>query len=88
VQEALANAVRHAGASHIAVDVRFGDEVRIEVADDGDGFPAGVDVARLERGGGMGLIGMRERAAEAGGELRIASRPGRGTAVRVTVPVT
>src|SRR5581483_2393180 len=85
-QEALGNSLRHAEALTIRVELQFGDDVRLEVADDGRGFASSGDLASLERGGGMGLVGMRDRAAEVGGRLELASRPGRGTTVRAVVP--
>jgi signal transduction histidine kinase len=91
-QEALTNAQRHSGAKEIAVAATFGDrEARLVVADDGRGFDGGsVDNGAVDNGvagrGGFGLIGMRERAALAGGHARIDSRPGGGTTVTVTVP--
>ncbi|HEY7471191.1 MAG TPA: PAS domain S-box protein [Gemmatimonadota bacterium] len=85
VQEALANAVRHAGASRIRVSLRADDDaVSAEIDDDGRGLAAdrgdGDDVP------GMGLVGMRERARNAGGALEIDSAPGAGTRVRVVLP--
>jgi signal transduction histidine kinase len=81
-QEALANVVKHAHASDAAVDITAaGGAVAMEVRDDGRGFDAAVG-----RGGGFGLRSMRARAADLGGKLEIASGPGRGTLVRVTVP--
>jgi two-component system, NarL family, sensor histidine kinase UhpB len=80
-QEALANAARHSGASHVNVKLRRGDGgVALEVADDGRGF-AFEDAER-----GLGIGGMRERALLVGGELTIESRPGQGTTVRLAVP--
>ena len=82
-QEALANARRHAAASHVAVTLTyFADEVSLDVADDGRGF----DPAAAGRSGGMGLLGMRERVEGLGGRLAIESAPGEGTAVAVTLP--
>ena len=81
VQEALTNAVRHAGASKIRIDVTEGDGcVEIAVADDGQGFDLD------EKPKGFGLTGMRERVELAGGELDIDSRP-TGTTVRAKLPV-
>ena len=82
VQEALTNAVRHAGASHIRIDVSERDgHVEVAVADDGRGFdPETTD------GGGFGLTGMRERVELADGELDIDSGPS-GTTVRARLPV-
>ena len=86
MQEALTNAVRHADASRIRVTLRTGDGVlRVSVEDDGRGFA----VARDHRDGsrGLGLVGMRERARNAGGSLTIASAPGGGTRVRAELPL-
>jgi two-component system, NarL family, sensor kinase len=81
VGEALANVRRHAAARQVEVTLGgTGRRVRLTVVDNGKGF----DVRR--RGRGLGIDGMRERAALAGGTLTIRSRPGRGTTVTVTVP--
>jgi signal transduction histidine kinase len=83
-QEALTNAVKHADAGRIDVDVREdGDAVEIVVRDDGQGFDA--DAAASSAG--FGLLGMRERIALAGGTLNVVSSPGEGTEVRARVPV-
>lgn len=85
VQEALTNAVRHADASRIRVALRAGDETLcVTVEDDGRGFAAPGDLR--DGGHGLGLIGMRERARNAGGSLTIASAPGAGTRVRAELP--
>lgn len=83
VQECLANVARHAGATR--VDIRLaatGAGVTLEVRDDG----RGVTAEQLTAPASLGLLGMRERAAQLGGALRIAGEPGRGTTVMVTVP--
>jgi signal transduction histidine kinase len=82
VQEALTNAVRHAGATRIQIDVGEHDGcVDVAVADDGRGFdPA------TAHSGGFGLTGMRERVELADGELDIDSGP-EGTTVRARLPV-
>jgi signal transduction histidine kinase len=82
VREALANSVKHADASAVAIDISATDRVvAIEVRDDGRGFmPAGVGV------GCFGLQSMHSRATQLGGRLTITSAPSRGTAVRVEVP--
>lgn len=80
-QEALSNAARHSGATHVAVVLRHDAEgTELTVADDGRGF-AFDDSER-----GLGIGGMRERALLVGGELTIESRPGAGTTVRLTIP--
>jgi len=80
-QEALANVRKHASAVQVAVRLRYaGDQVQLEVTDDGVGFdPAVVN-------GGYGLRGMRVRVAEAGGSVTVASAPGKGTSVLAEVP--
>jgi signal transduction histidine kinase len=79
VSEALANAIKHAGASSIAIDVRREDgELVASVADDGRG---GADPS------GSGLQGLADRVESAGGRLRVDSQPGAGTTVVATVPV-
>jgi signal transduction histidine kinase len=90
-QEALTNARRHSGARRAWVSVTLDDrEARLTVTDDGRGFDPALrdDPAGRPRHGGFGLLGMRERAALAGGHARVDSRPGAGTTVTVTVPVS
>jgi two-component system sensor histidine kinase UhpB len=81
-QEALSNAVRHADAEHVNVQLgREDDTVTLVVADDGRGFA-------LDRfDAGLGLGGMRERALLVGGDLQVESRPGEGTRVQLKVPI-
>jgi signal transduction histidine kinase len=81
VQESLTNAVRHAGASCIRIDVTERDGfVEVAITDDGRGFD-------LEaRAGGFGLVGMRERVKLAAGELEIETAP-TGTAIHARLPV-
>jgi signal transduction histidine kinase len=83
-QEALHNALRHSGAAEIRVTLsRSPRRVILEVADDGHGFAPDAPDAP----GGLGLASMRGRAAAAGGTLTIRSAPGRGTTVRLSVPL-
>ncbi len=87
VQEALSNALRHADAASVWIRVRGGDgHVVAEVEDDGRGFEPSGSVESNEAG--LGILGMRERASIAGGELEIESASGRGTTVRVRVPTS
>ena len=80
VQEALTNALRHAGGSRAVVTLAYGDGVLdIEVADDGVGHGDGV-------GNGHGLLGMRERAAVFGGRIDAGPREGGGYAVLARLP--
>ena len=83
VQEAISNAARHSGAPSIHVAVgRAGDTLRIVVSDAGRGFDPG-----LGRQGGLGLMGMNERAVLLGARLSIESALGRGTRVALDVPL-
>jgi signal transduction histidine kinase len=90
VQEALTNVSRHAQATKAVVNISERDGVvRATVTDDGQGLP---DAARLgPRGdgleGGFGMSGMRERAELVGGELELVPAAGRGTVVRLEVPL-
>jgi signal transduction histidine kinase len=79
-QEALHNALRHAGAETVCVRLaRTGRRVTLEVKDDGHGFTPEAPA------GGVGLASMRQRAADVGGTLAVKSGP-KGTLVRMTVP--
>ena len=82
VQEALTNAVKHAGPAHAEVTLRYAhDQLEIEVCDDGRGpAPEGTDP-------GHGLVGMRERVALYGGALTAGRRNGGGFVVRARMPL-
>jgi signal transduction histidine kinase len=83
--EAITNAVKHGGAEAIQVQICFrAAEIELRIKDNGAGFdPA----HQLDQASGcFGLLGMRERAREVRGELRILSQPGNGTQVVVTAP--
>jgi two-component system sensor histidine kinase UhpB len=86
IQEALANAVRHSEPRNVQVRIRRRHRAVVAaVSDDGNGFSA--DEGRAANGG-LGLLGMRERAEVLGGRVDVRSRPGRGTLVRVEIPIT
>jgi signal transduction histidine kinase len=82
-QEALANAVRHADASRVALRLgQLDGQVEVTVSDDGCGFdPAAVGTRR-----GMGLASMRERVEELGGVFDLRAATGEGTTVRALIP--
>jgi signal transduction histidine kinase len=86
IQEALTNAVRHAGpGTGVAVRIDHGDAVlRIAIDDDGRGSP----LAAVPHGGGNGLPGMRERAEAVGGTLAAGPQPGGGYSVTATLPLS
>jgi signal transduction histidine kinase len=83
VQEALSNALKHSGGTRADVRVRYrpGD-IEVEIVDNGHG----VTRAAATRSGGLGLIGMRERAALHGGRLTAGPGAGGGFAVRAQLP--
>jgi signal transduction histidine kinase len=81
VQEALTNALKHAGPARARVTVRYAeDALELEIADDGPGPD------KASGGGGYGLAGMGERVALYGGTLRSGTRPGGGYAVSARLP--
>jgi signal transduction histidine kinase len=84
-QEAITNAMKHARAKLIEVELEFVDkEARLRVKDNGRGF----DSAQPSAGpSGFGLIGMRERAAELHGQFAVRSAAGRGTEISLAVPI-
>jgi ligand-binding sensor domain-containing protein/signal transduction histidine kinase len=85
-QEAVNNAMHHAGAS--IIDVTLGYDIRgvqLSVDDDGSGFVH--DPAAFVQGGHFGLKGMQERAAEIGGVLRIDTQPAKGTRISLRVDI-
>lgn len=85
LQESLANVAKHARASRVEVTLRFdGDACSLLVADDGQGF----DTGKSSPVGHYGLLNIRERAQRIGGTASVASSPGQGTRVSLSVPLT
>ncbi len=87
-QEALNNALRHAGARHVVIRVQQdADHLTLTVADNGVGFilPSRPDL--LTSQGRFGLVGMQERVSRLGGRLTIDTAPGRGTRVIARFPI-
>ncbi len=81
VQESLTNALKHADPSEVIVRVDHDDtRVQVEVVNDGA-------TGRVERDGGLGLAGMRERARLLGGHLSATAEPAGGFRVHATLPV-
>jgi signal transduction histidine kinase len=86
IQEALANVGKHAGAQRVGVKIIEQDSgYLVRVTDDGIGI-AGTDDQQVSEPGHLGLVLMRERAAFAGGWLRLSSPPGGGTMVTFWIP--
>jgi signal transduction histidine kinase len=79
VAEALANAAKHAQASEVRVQAHTTDEIlSVCISDDGIG---GADSRK-----GSGLIGLKDRIEVLGGRMRVASPPGGGTSIDITIP--
>ncbi|NJD19523.1 MAG: PAS domain S-box protein [Gemmatimonadetes bacterium] len=86
VQESLSNALRHSGTDRARVAVWVEDErIAALVEDTGRGFRAAQVSAD---GGGLGLLGMQERAVMLGGRVLVDSTPGEGTRVRIELPTS
>jgi signal transduction histidine kinase len=85
VQEALHNIAKHSLAKNFRVRLEGSREtLRLLVEDDGVGFSK----RRISHGNGFGLWGMRERIAALGGKMRIHSHPGKGTQLRIALPIS
>ncbi|WP_298266699.1 PAS domain S-box protein [Geobacter sp.] len=91
VRELLVNVAKHARASHAGIVLRKGaGRIVVRVEDDGIGFDAARAATRprAHNGAGFGLFSIRHRLDHLGGELRIDSCPGRGTAMEVIAPLS
>jgi signal transduction histidine kinase len=88
VQESLRNAIRHAEAREIVVELRMEPaSVEVQVRDDGCGFRVPERLDDFARAGHFGLVGLAERVELVDGELAITASPGQGTTLAVRVPV-
>ena len=82
VQEAVSNAVRHASPHRIQIEARYRPgRIELQIRDDGVGFDPSAATVQDESRGGLGLIGIRQRAADMGGHVSIRSQKGSGTEV-------
>ena len=85
-QEAVLNALRHANASNVHVELRYeADAIVLRVTDDGLGFDPET-IVPLEAAGHYGLVSMRERAAQVGGIFTLTSSRRAGTSIEARVP--
>jgi two-component system NarL family sensor kinase len=88
LQEALKNVEKHARARHVAVCLKKqGSFILLVINDDGIGFDPEHHPARRKGKGGLGLLGMRERAAYVDGTLVVKSAPGKGTTITAQIPL-
>ena len=87
VQEALHNCEKHAEASQVRVAVRqAADQIGVEIEDNGRGLELNTK-GMPGRNAGLGILGMRERAARVGGGIALESSPGRGTRISLQIPL-
>ena len=87
-QEAITNAIRHAGAQAIELALRHeADRLWLSVRDDGAGFDSAAIQQQAKSGASLGLLSMKERALLAGGDFEVTSTPGRGTEIRAWFPL-
>jgi PAS domain S-box-containing protein len=88
IQEGLSNAVKHASATEISLDLSFGpDSLTVSLHDNGRGFDTEISPNTLMRAGQMGLVGMFERAELIGASINLTSKPGQGTTLVVSLPI-
>jgi signal transduction histidine kinase/ligand-binding sensor domain-containing protein len=88
VQEAVNNALRHAGASRICVELARDEDgaLRVRIDDDGSGFDPDSIRHKIHRGDHLGLLGMEERIRGLGGEFKIVTAPGHGCSIEARIP--
>lgn len=88
VQESIRNALRHAEAREIVVELRLEfSNVEVQIRDNGRGFIVPERLADLARAGHFGLVGLAERVEQADGQFTVTSSPGAGTKLTMRVPV-
>lgn len=84
-QEALANSIKHSGASSIVLSLEFlPDKTILQIRDNGIGFNSALP--NKNRNGHFGLLGIRERTSKIRGQLEINSAPKRGTTITISLP--
>jgi signal transduction histidine kinase len=84
LQETLTNVHRHANATHVRINLSQKDgQVILEVRDNGKG----IEAKDISKSGSFGILGMKERVILLKGDMDITGNPGKGTTVRVNVPV-
>ncbi len=87
VQETVNNAVKHAQAQNIAVELKEDpNTVFVLIKDDGKGFDVDKVMSSYEQRGSLGMINLRERTESVGGEMSMDSAPGHGTTIQLTIP--
>jgi signal transduction histidine kinase len=87
-QETTTNIARHAGAENVCIAARNDDRTfTMSIEDDGKGFDTRTVFENTMTGRGLGIMGMKERAAQVNGTFTVCSAPGQGTMVWCSVPL-
>ena len=87
LQEAMNNVAKHSEADRVHISmVKFGNELKLNIQDNGCGFDFEIISSNSEPLSGFGLFNMRDRAEICGGKLEVASKPGAGTIIQLTLP--
>jgi two-component system sensor histidine kinase DegS len=89
VQEAFTNALKHASASHVLLEINYQpSQISLIIQDNGIGFHSELIEQESTRNAHFGLVGMRERIELIEGRMDIDSNPGRGTKIMIDIPTT
>jgi len=89
IQEVTTNIARHAQAKNVLIHVKNDHKLfTMTIEDDGTGFDTGTVFENTLTGRGLGILGMKERAAQVNGTLKVCSAPDHGTMVQCTVPLS
>ena len=88
VQEVTMNIARHSKAANVCISIKNDKKAFImNIEDDGQGFDTATVFENTRTGRGLGILGMKERAAQVNGKLQVCSTPGHGTIVSCTIPL-
>lgn len=88
-QEVIVNIARHAKAKNVFISIKNDTKAFImNIEDDGQGFDTATVFKNTRTGRGLGILGMKERAAQVSGKLMVCSTPGHGTIVLCTIPMS
>jgi signal transduction histidine kinase len=87
VQESLNNVAKHAGASHLRINlIDTPSSIITTIDDNGSGFDVKKTLSSEESNRGLGLLGIKERVSLVKGKVTIKSEPGKGTVIRLEIP--
>jgi signal transduction histidine kinase len=88
VQESLTNVAKHSYAKNVNIDTTMSERtLTMKIEDNGKGIPSEILMSDGRNGKGLGILGMRERVRIAKGEFDVDSKKGKGTTIRVQIPL-